>query len=472
MYGNFRYSAVRTCLRSLRFVGQQIRTVTTESITREGDGRFITKERSFKKGVLNTIYDNYTTTVTYKLEEGQSEPVTVAFSNLFLRDASKSLMSVDPGSGQKLFTTGSLLLNKHSMIPNRVEIVSDGKAVKVDWSDGDSFSYSLEFLHEHSGLYPLNYISKHDPVLWDRDLMAAQIERQLYIDYDSFISSNSSKGLYRSLINLQKYGITFVNNIPEQVPGRPVYVKKIAEHIGNIYHTFYGEIFDVINKSSAENIAYTNHPLPLHMDLLYLENVPGWQLLHAIKNSFGGKESGANYFVNAFRAAKYVCETDIDAYNALKIVPINYGYFRDDKRYYQSRPLIEENDYIESNASTGLFSDLVKCVNYSPPFQKPLTFGIWDKPKDLSVITPHQKLTERFRFRDFQRGLALFEDYINSPENQYRVKLPEGTCVIFDNRKILHARTAFNGKRWLQGCYLNRDCVESKLRYLDETYGK
>ena len=42
--------------------------------------------------------------------------------------------------------------------------------------------------------------------------------------------------------------------------------------------------------------------------------------------------------------------------------------------------------------------------------------------------------------------------------------------VGFDNRRILHARTAFDpgtGYRRLQGCYLDRDELHSRIRILD-----
>ena len=54
-------------------------------------------------------------------------------------------------------------------------------------------------------------------------------------------------------------------------------------------------------------------------------------------------------------------------------------------------------------------------------------------------------------------------------EMQFRFRLNEGDCVIFDNARILHARTAFHastGNRHLQGCYLGRDDLRSRLNVL------
>jgi hypothetical protein len=41
-------------------------------------------------------------------------------------------------------------------------------------------------------------------------------------------------------------------------------VRTIAERIGPIRNTFYGEHWEVKNEPSPENVAYSNLPLPLH----------------------------------------------------------------------------------------------------------------------------------------------------------------------------------------------------------------
>ena len=52
-----------------------------------------------------------------------------------------------------------------------------------------------------------------------------------------------------------------------------------------------------------------------------------------------------------------------------------------------------------------------------------------------------------------------------------------GECVLFDNRRVLHARKAFEvadaGKeRWLRGAYLDKDPFVSKLRVLANRFEK
>jgi gamma-butyrobetaine dioxygenase len=45
------------------------------------------------------------------------------------------------------------------------------------------------------------------------------------------------------------------------------------------------------------------------------------------------------------------------------------------------------------------------------------------------------------------------------------VRLRPGDCAVFDNTRVLHARTGFAqaGRRHLQGCYADLDGVESAV---------
>ena len=54
------------------------------------------------------------------------------------------------------------------------------------------------------------------------------------------------------------------------------------------------------------------------------------------------------------------------------------------------------------------------------------------------------------------------------PEFLLRLRLSPGDCLIFDNTRVLHARTAFaaTGERHLQGCYADLDGLLSTLAVL------
>ena len=102
-----------------------------------------------------------------------------------------------------------------------------------------------------------------DRKLWDKQELENNFA-SLNMDYDDILTNDNS--FFQTLYNLNRYGLTFVNNIPtpqisDMTEGNatqwPVY--KIAEKFGYIKKTFYGTLFDVKNKKEkATNIAYTN----------------------------------------------------------------------------------------------------------------------------------------------------------------------------------------------------------------------
>ena len=55
--------------------------------------------------------------------------------------------------------------------------------------------------------------------------------------------------------------------------------------------------------------------------------------------------------------------------------------------------------------------------------------------------------------------------------NEYRIefKLSPGDLLMMDNYRLLHGRTSYDaneGKRFLQGCYIDYDSTEGKLKHL------
>ncbi len=58
-----------------------------------------------------------------------------------------------------------------------------------------------------------------------------------------------------------------------------------------------------------------------------------------------------------------------------------------------------------------------------------------------------------------------FAERLCRPAAMLTVRLRPGDCAVFDNTRVLHARTGFapGGRRHLQGCYADLDGVESAV---------
>jgi len=63
----------------------------------------------------------------------------------------------------------------------------------------------------------------------------------------------------------------------------------------------------------------------------------------------------------------------------------------------------------------------------------------------------------------FYDAIRVWNEILKRKESEYCEKLPPGRAVIFDNWRVLHGRTAFDGKRRVCGAYLNRDDFYSRL---------
>ena len=73
----------------------------------------------------------------------------------------------------------------------------------------------------------------------------------------------------------------------------------------------------------------------------------------------------------------------------------------------------------------------------------------------------------------YYKARKKLSDLYNSDLYRIEFKLMPGDLIMMDNYRLLHGRTEFNpneGKRFLQGCYIEYDSTDSKLRYLERKF--
>jgi alpha-ketoglutarate-dependent taurine dioxygenase len=159
-------------------------------------------------------------------------------------------------------------------------------------------------------------------------------------------------------------------------------------------------------------------------------------------------------FSDSFYAAELMRKESPHLFEALATFPVTFNYYNDGQSYRQIRPTVELVDQSD-------LSSPIKLLNYSPPFQGPYAHDIGTEDGGK-------------KFRLFHEAMHRFDQLVNAPENMFEYRLEEGECVIFDNRRVLHARRAFEadkGERWLKGAYADRDVYFSKLNVLSDVYG-
>lgn len=233
-----------------------------------------------------------------------------------------------------------------------------------------------------------------------------------------------------ALTSILGKGLVRLRNLPIE-PGS---LEAIAQRIGPVRPTNFGLLFNVKAKPNPDSNAYTSIALPPHVDLPTREYQPGMQMLHCLENSVKGGEA---VMLDGFAVAEALRERHPDTFTTLTQV-------------------------------RWCFANTAKTTDY-----------VWYSP--MIRLDERGELLE-VRIADFLRGplqtrfedvepayeaLMVLQKMLHDPAFAIRFTYQPGDLVIFDNRRLLHARDAFegtSGHRWLQGCYMERDEIRSRYR--------
>jgi gamma-butyrobetaine dioxygenase len=301
------------------------------------------------------------------------------------------------------------LVDEWDVQPSSVAVADDG-TVTVDWG-GD-----------HVGVYPADMlIARKEFAVTQTNL--EPLQRMCYAELDS--EQGMSKWLKMMLSN----GAVVLKDTPN-VSGEVI---RLAERIGYARPTNFGTIFDVESRPDPNNSAYTAAGLDLHTDLPNWANPPDFQFLHALANDATG---GDSMLSDGVALANRLRANDPKSFEILTTTPVPFRFHdaTDDIRHLA--PIIELD-----------------------AADQPVTIRFNNWIRDVDPLAD-----ERF----YDAYLAMWR-LVREPEHVLTFRLAAGETVCFDNRRILHGRTEFDpqsGRRHLQGCYVDRDMVESRLRRL------
>ncbi len=213
-------------------------------------------------------------------------------------------------------------------------------------------------------------------------------------------------------------------------------VSRLAERIGPQRPTNFGARFDVRSKPNPNNAAYTAIGLALHTDLPNWRQPPDIQLLYCLENA---AEGGESLFADGFQVAEALREQAPEDFRLLSETAIDFR-FQDETQDIATRAPV-----IECDANGRVVE---------------IRFNNWIRD---TLRLPAEQMAPWYR------AYRHFWTLLHSPRYQLDFALAPGEMVAFDNRRVLHGRRAFDphtGARHLQGTYLDRDMLESRLRVL------
>jgi gamma-butyrobetaine dioxygenase len=354
------------------------------------------------------------------------------FPAVWLRDNCPCPECLDPGTGQKL--------NDITGIPNELAItlVEDaGESVLVTFGrDQHRSVFSRSWLEEHAldgdGDGDGDGRTEDDKELW----LPADLDPETRLPAVSW-PRYLAGGKARALEAVLRLGFALLRDVPAE-PGT---VLDVAASFGYVRHTNYGRLFDVRVEPAPGNLAYTSRAIRPHTDNPYRDPAPTVQLLHCLRAAGEGGDTG---LVDGFAAAAELRATDAESFGALAKTPVSFGYVDKETELRASLPLIQLSP-----------RGRVRGVRFNNRSMRPLR-------------RPYAEVTA------FYSAYRRWAELLARPERQLNLRLAPGDCLVFDNTRVLHARTAFSMSlaspgRHLQGCYADLDGLASTLAVLSRS---
>lgn len=350
-----------------------------------------------------------------------------------LRDNCKCSQCYHHATKQKLIDSPSIDVN---IQPQSLTINAEGKLV-MEWPEGHGthltvydpdwlLKYGDCFIRNHFESPAEDHVARRPPLtLWDRTTIWNHLPEMSYTEF-----MESPNGLVSWLEMFYKYGIAILRGVPV-TQGKVV---EVVQKFAYVKETSYGVTFDVVAEPDPEHLAYTGTYLHHHTDLNYRDKSPGMQLLHCLKSTQlrgGDKDAGGlSFFVDGFRAAKWLRDNESAAFHILAATPVKFQIEVNDRKFSNHWPILCTN-------SEGHVTEIHYNNRTMGPLQTP-----------THLVSP------------FYHAYKLLTDRIRAESMQFSFQLKPGDLVAFNNHRILHGRTAYDQSRvsrHLEGCYVEID---------------
>lgn len=261
---------------------------------------------------------------------------------------------------------------------------------------------------------------------------------------------------------LWAFGFSVVKHAPT-VPG---HAAALAKRVSFLRPTFWGSTFQVASVPNPANLSLTGHALTCHTDFSWSEIPPGFQFLHCLEfeengpnaDLCGGDVGGDSLMVDGLQLARSLWLRDREAFDILSRTPLPF-YFRSEQQAFLHHGCVIELESAPSLSATAppeLEDGMpaVRAVRFNQANLAPLHLPVAeDVPRVLRAV------------RSFVRTMR-------SPKVELKFKLEPGDILVFNNRRTLHGRSAYDPlrvTRRLEGCYLDLEEFHSRYWSLTAT---
>jgi len=367
------------------------------------------------------------------LADGTGHPALRGLPAVWLRANCPCDGCRDPGSGQRLVAITDLPAD----VTVAGVLASDGGVEVIFGPDGHRSVFAAGWLARYGGGTdgPDDDRAEDAKCLWAAADLGGGIPQGWWPRYLADPEHRSA-----CLSAVLTHGLVVLH----EVPCEPGAVLAVARSLGYVRETNYGRLFDVRAEPAAANLAFTRLPIAPHTDNPYRDPVPTVQLLHCLHAAADG--GGDSTFTDGFRAAAVLREQDPAAFTCLTTTPVTFAYADAAAVLRATGPMIGLDP-----------RGRIRQIRFNGRSLAPVR------------LPAAQARAFYAAYRAFA-GLAAGQDAVAT------ARLAPGDCVIFDNTRILHGRTAFadgggsggtsTGRRHLQGCYADLDGLASTVAVL------
>lgn len=289
----------------------------------------------------------------------------------------------------------------------------EGGELLVRWRhDGRQSRYPLAWLEEHAYA-----VDRQAPTSVPSDVSSIEIERA---------SMTLDDAVRRALELTATRGAAIVRAAPGSSPSPVEETEQIIEAFErrglDVVGTHFGRIEDLrtdnTTNQNTDQLGYTDAAVDLHTDQPFLDAPPPLQLLQSIRKA---DEDGESYLVDAVAAGRLLAALDARAHELLSTVPVSFHRKQKSFESVVRAPILGK----------GPNGPLVRYSYFT--------------------MAPHRLPFEWME--EWYRAYDRFARLVRAPENQYRFTLSPGDFLLYDNHRMLHARRAFRGPRWVRGVY-------------------
>ncbi|KAI0806098.1 hypothetical protein BC629DRAFT_1142532 [Irpex lacteus] len=352
--------------------------------------------------------------------------------HVWLRDHCRCPQCYHPVTKQRLFNTFDI---PPDIKPAKVESKPTGLEVLWPSSVPHTSFYPWSWLKQHSydPQLPQYQIPSPEKILWGSRIQ----QDPPTVAYEE-VMAGDEHGLYKWLSNVEKFGFSFVTGVPPT----PEATEELSTRIGFIRETQYGKFWDFTSDLAKGDTAYTTLALGAHTDNTYFTDPCGLQLFHLLSHTDG--TGGQTLLVDGFYVASILKELHPSAYDILSRVAVPAHAAGEPGCLYTatSYPVLSH---------AGKNGELAQVR--------------WNND-DRSTMS-HLSANEVEEWYD---AIRVWNKHLTSPDSEYWVQLSPGTAVVVDNHRVLHGRSAFDGKRRMCGAYIGLDEYRSKLAVLKEKF--